>query len=155
MGTNYYLYRNPDEAEGKHVGKCSAAGLYCWDCHQTLAGGGDVKKVHMEIKPLPACPKCGKKVALTPWLSPKGNLLKANEFNPVLVQLGLQKPGETPLPTGIAGASSFTWAMPIEEAKGHTLIDEYEQVYTWEDFERKVLAYCPIQFTDSIGVDFS
>ena len=49
MGTNYYLtgYKNDDEKDSAefHIGKRSAAGLFCFDCGVTLCKGG-VREVH-------------------------------------------------------------------------------------------------------------
>ena len=152
MGTNFYLKSTPKESEDDddptyHVGKRSAAGLYCWDCRQTLEGGGDEVQVHGNGPRLPACPKCGKAHHERPFDAPG--------YNPVKIELGFQKAGEEPLPTGVDGCSSFTWAMPREEAEGHDLVDEYGREYSWVEFEAKVLRYCPIQLFHAIGRAFS
>ena len=37
MGTNFYIIDKDQEySEGRHIGKRSAAGWYCWDCGTTL-----------------------------------------------------------------------------------------------------------------------
>ena len=44
MGTNYYLKGHRGDDNPKyHIGKRSAAGLYCWDCHITLCKGGNLE----------------------------------------------------------------------------------------------------------------
>ena len=41
MGTNFYLGKYVYETKYEnHIGKRSAAGLYCWDCDETLIIGG-------------------------------------------------------------------------------------------------------------------
>lgn len=42
MGTNFYLKGHRGDDDPKyHIGKRSAAGLYCWDCRITLCKGGE------------------------------------------------------------------------------------------------------------------
>lgn len=44
MGTNYYArgYRRIADMDPQyHIGKRSAAGLYCWDCGKTLCKDGE------------------------------------------------------------------------------------------------------------------
>ena len=61
--------------------------------------------------------------------------------------------------TGVAGCSSFSWAMepePILSARdfgGEVIEDEYGRLYTLDAF-RDVLLECPVQFRN-VGVWFS
>jgi len=123
-----------------HIGKRSAAGLYCWSCRVSLCregesqihyGGGPQRR---EERWYDACPKCGRKKG--------GRDLDAE--------------------TGVGHACSFTWAQiphkvrrVCEERPQESLIeDEYDRSYTGEEF-LKELRFCPIVFTDSIGRFFS
>lgn len=135
-----------------HIGKRSAAGLYCWDCRVTLAEGGESMIHSGRIGTLDACPKCGK----TP--DPARETMRG----PVAVELGFAKP-EVAAPRGIGGAASFSWAQNpervrriCEERLDETLIqDEYGRDMTCREFLNMLAANCPIEFTRSIGVWFS
>ena len=138
MGTNFY-------AEGIHIGKRSAAGWYCWDCGVTLCKGGE-SKVHYDGGFYDRCPKCGKK--------PERETLENGAAGR---ELGFNK--NTPAPkTGVKSCASFTWAINPEtwrKAVGKKRIkDEYGRWLCRADFEA-VLSECPIQFTDSVGEEFS
>lgn len=135
MGTNFYFM-------GEHVGKQSAAGLYCWNCHETLCKDGKdgIHKGKSEWHE--ACPKCG--------LMPKS----WKEREPM---------------KGISTVCSFTWAMEPEVFQKklkswnrfrflwklgifeNPLKDEYGGQI--ENFS-EVLKYAPIQFR-AIGESFS
>ncbi len=55
MSTNFYLVTDEEKI---HIGKRSAAGLYCHDCSQTLCKGGE-SAIHTGQSPiLVHCPKC-------------------------------------------------------------------------------------------------
>jgi hypothetical protein len=173
MGTNFYwaAITKPAEAsvtfadgelqqihipsEGKHIGKRSAAGMYCYDCDMTLCPGGR-EKVHMgriTDPPWPEnCPKCGKGRTTPPNLT----------SGPAAVELGFAKP-EVTRPKGVAGCSSFSWAIEpgevrnICETRGNetTVVDEYGRTLTGKEFLGMLRANCPIEYTDSIGHEFS
>jgi hypothetical protein len=172
MGTNFYLYEelklctyNMDGSQvkdyrGTHIGKRSAAGLYCWDCGVSLAQGGS-ESIHFsgtptsedhgyciechrpwDVRWFKECPLCGK----TP---------KEEGFNESAAgrELGFnKKPFQR---VGVASCSSFSWAiMPYEfHATATKIVDEYGTVYSHEEFVN-ALRDCPIQFFGSIGKDF-
>lgn len=133
MGTNFYTQT------GQHVGKRSAAGMYCWDCGVTLCQG----RVHYGDPFYDGCPKCGRKRDNEGL----GNSSAGRE-------LGFNK--SVPLAkTGVRSCSSFSWASEPSSLEGFAVIeDEYGRRYTKREFQ-DVLEECPIQFTDSIGVEFS
>lgn len=134
MGTNFYGYG------GKHIGKRSAAGLYCWDCGTTLCVSGNNGVHKDESYWYEACPKCGKKPI-------EENLASGAAGR----ELGFNK---TPFSrgSGVSSCSSFTWAIDPEKFKG--IKDEYGRKYTREEFD-KMLEECPIQYFDMIGEEFS
>lgn len=55
MGCNFYTLKD------EHIGKRSAAGLYCWDCGITLCKDREAGNHLSESKWFEACHKCGKK----------------------------------------------------------------------------------------------
>ena len=138
MSCNFYTIK------GTHIGKRSAAGLYCWDCNITLNKDGN-DGVH-EYKSLwyIVCPKCGKKPIKEDFSN-----------NSAGRELGFNK---QPMQkkTGVASCSSFTWAISSSKAKNIKLIkDEYGKLYTNKQFFNEVLSECPIQFYHLIGKQFS
>ena len=141
MGTNFYVkgHQNNDEPR-YHIGKRSAAGLYCWDCNATLCVGGVIAIHKGEAVWADACPLCGK----TPE---KENLADSSSGR----ELGFNhnEPGKK---TGVRSCSSFTWARKL--GKIRKIVDEYGREYTREQFN-KVLEECPIQFYHSLGQRFS
>jgi len=162
MGTNFFLngyrYHQNRCSPEYHIGKRSAAGLYCWDCDTTLQIGGET------------CPKCGQgEKAEGLSQSAAGRELGFNNQSPQVK-------------TGVASCSSFTWAMhpghlemimDILEDGGsvpemacpacgnahkdrveYPVEDEYGHKYSIQEF-REVLTECPIQFHDAVGTHFS
>ena len=136
MGTNFYTIN------GTHIGKRSAAGKYCWDCNVTFCKQGDsgVHDYHSEW--YNACPICGKKypeLSMLSWAVSK--------------ELGFNKiKGKQ---TGVGTCCSFTWAVHPDKIKMILLFkDEYDRIYTKWQFKKEI-DFCPIQFYDSIGKDFS
>ena len=105
MGTNFYVrgYRH-DDGPMTHIGKRSAAGLYCWDCGVTLCKGGE-SQVHMgrwedqDERWYKKCPKCGK--------SP---LKESFETSSSGRELGFNKTQPTKK-TGVQSCSSFSWCV--------------------------------------------
>lgn len=147
MGTNFYTadYRNSDFDSMDpeyHVGKRSAAGLYCWDCRQTLIIGGE-SAVHTGAGAHDHCPQCGAGRAVEDLVaSAVGRELGFNQSAPIAK-------------TGVRGCASFTWVKRPEELEGiDTIWDEYGDRYTRDEFIA-ALQECPIQFFDSIGRWFS
>ena len=133
MGTNFYTL------DGKHIGKRSAAGLYCWDCMVTLCKG----RVHYGNDFHDICPQCGQGPARENLdNSAAGRELGFNKFAPVLK-------------TGVRSCASFGWAMnPSQIVTLGTVVDEYKREYSFMEF-MGVLNECPLQMTDSIGKEFS
>jgi len=155
MGTNFYWKHkletaDSDEADMNpsiHIGKRSAAGLYCWDCMTTLCRGGE-KEVHTsryyypERQWHPECPKCGKTKEES-----------TEEHSAGMVELGFQKPITKRL-KGISSCSSFTFAQTPANVKQACLdhhndviiINEYKQEYTGKQFLDMLRFNCPIEF---------
>jgi hypothetical protein len=158
MGTNFYL-RGEGDRDERHIGKRSAAGAYCWDCGVTLCTRGKAG-LHYGHPFHDACPRCGKRPQKEGWdNSTAGRELGLNKSAPARKR-------------GVGSCSSFSWDMdprdldaiarqcslPADDtpdgAPAALIEDEYRRTYTYEDFQR-MLTECPIQFTDSIGRDFS
>src|SRR3990172_6614512 len=100
MGTNFYIrgYRR-DDSPDHHIGKRSSAGLYCWDCRETLCLDGE-KGVH-ESKSgwATMCRVCGQK--------PNRERLDSSTAGR---ELGFNR--DTPRrKSGVSSCSSFSWAM--------------------------------------------
>jgi hypothetical protein len=165
MGTNFYLrgHRHDDSPEF-HIGKRSAAGLYCWDCDVTLCLEGE-SGVHHRSTWYDACPSCGRSAAKESLgVSAVGRELGFNKSQPQAKK-------------GIGSCSSFSWAIELErllqlaamlyqpdqvslpflsprvESPKYTIEDEYGGLYTLVKF-RQILDECPIQFTHMIGQVF-
>jgi hypothetical protein len=154
MGTNFYLnyVTRGDSGDPKyHVGKRSAAGLYCWDCGVTLCTGGEEGIHYSQHGWHDKCPQCGQE------------RIDEGVFGGAAGrELGFNK--ETPQrKTGVQSCASFSWgidrgdvekkAKRIQRYRMHGIVDEYGQGYTWEEF-LQVLEECPVQSTRSIGVWF-
>jgi hypothetical protein len=146
MGTNFYWIKHQgDESIQYHIGKRSAAGRYCYDCGSTFNKDGTQSIHFSDRKRLgwnDVCPCCGK--------VPDD---KTPRYNPVMIELGFEKPGEKPA-EGIAGASSFTWTMmkhmwDLEKQIMYAsplVVDEYGREYTAKEFLDMIKRDCPIQF---------
>lgn len=151
MGTNFYGKLN---GETVHIGKRSAAGLYCWDCGVTLCKEGVENVHHTKVKNATfdntdhwtewykKCPKCGKS--------------STENFDDTTAARELGFNTATPhKKKGVATCSSFSWAIrPSSLSEVKKIEDEYGTKYTFLQF-KKVLEECPIQYTRSIGEDFS
>lgn len=142
MGTNFYFIENDN-----HIGKCSAAGWYCYDCNQTLCKAGE-KGVHESQSDWDdKCPEC--------------DLPPNKSHSPAMVELGFEKP-LTVKPQGVSGASSFSFAIEpadvVETCKeflGQKIIkNEYGDTFTGSEFLTMIDANCPIRFTKNIGIEF-
>jgi len=139
MGCNFSLL------SGKHIGKRSAAGDYCWDCKRTLCKEGE-KNIHEEDEHshwYEKCPVCG-----------KASKEESLEDSSAGRELGFnKKPFKKK--TGVSTCSSFTWAIESKSLKGKRFVrDEYGRKHTIKEF-KKILEECPVQFFDSIGQNFS
>ncbi len=165
MGTNFYIGKKREI----HIGKRSAAGLFCWDCGITLCKGGK-KEVHfserMANRPhtcfprvpqevidnrFDSCPSCGKKQEKeSPSESSGGK------------ELGFNKQSGKKM--GVRSCSSFSWAIddPIAfmidlktKTKKIAIFDEYGRKISKKDFKRIIFEDCPIRYYSSIGEEFS
>ena len=155
MGCNFYLadvdYFGVNMDDPKyHIGKRSAAGLYCYDCSITLCKNGE-KGIHEagDDKWHPACPKCGQKPNLEILLESAGGR-----------ELGFCKKPRLDL-TGVHSTSSFRWAMNESDfatamlnGGDKPIKDEYGKLYTLEEFH-EILCECKVIFYDSTGQNFS
>lgn len=161
MSTNFYwkvekqILPTGDEVEYErmdpavHIGKRSAAGLFCWDCGVTLCSGG-ISKVHHGYEFLKECPKCG--------MAKNG---KKDNNAPALVELGFSPP-RSGRPSGVTGACSFSWAQdPVrvrlicsDHLDDELIEDEYGRPLTCGEFLEMIATNCPIEYTDSVGVMF-
>jgi hypothetical protein len=154
MGTNFYIGREDGNPRGIHIGKRSAAGIYCWDCNETLCGTGKAGIHHGNSdKWLDKCPSCGK--ARTEEGIGESSAGKELGFN--------RQSGRK---TGVKSCSSFTWAIedPIEfilslknskASKGIEIFDEYDRKISKKDFLKIVLEDCPVRYYEAIGQEFS
>lgn len=163
MGTN--LYWNTTEAcirkgefvdtheEQSHIGKRSAAGLYCWDCELTLCRGGN-DAIHFNTHSWSdCCLECGKT-----YIDEK----VGTPGNPAGLELGFAPPN-IQRPTGVRGASSFTWAQDplfVREtcrifATKPMIRDEYRRIFLCAEFIEMLRVQCPIEHVRSIGQYFS
>jgi len=158
MGTNFYWARGNVRYSTNpliHIGKRSAAGMYCWDCGVTLCKGGNAK-IHFgtlfnyDEEWYDKCPKCGQE-RVTEGIN-KG----------IVVELGFAKPRSSK-PTGVQGCSSFSWAQePLSVRKRclrlsnrwrKIVVDEYGQKYTGKQFIKMLDTNCPVQY-ECIGQEF-
>lgn len=136
MGTNFYTLA------GTHIGKRSAAGMYCWDCMKTLCIQGEAGIHLSESEWLPACPSCRSK--------PVKELI---EHSAAGRELGFNKsiPAQK---SGVKTCSSFRWAVePVSIKKIRFIKDEYGQRFTTQQFWNEILAECPVRYF-SIGKYF-
>ena len=168
MGTCFYVrgHANSDDHTNPsvHIGKRSAAGIYCWDCHQTLCMQGE-EAIHYSGRNefYDKCPKCGKEPI-------KEELSESAAGR----ELGFNK-DEPRRKKGVASCCSFTWAMSPDDLciniddnlqvpcdfDDHEAIydaapveDEYGRLYTIPEF-MTMLKECPVQFMQHIGEHFS
>jgi hypothetical protein len=137
MGCNFYTLK------GKHIGKRSAAGYYCWECKITLCKDGE-KRIHRsDSRWYKACPKCHKKP-----------ITETITQGAVGRELGFNKTPFAPR-TGVTTCSSFSWAMEKTNiAKVRFVLDEYGKRFTLKEFDA-ILSECPVQYFHHIGQEFS
>jgi hypothetical protein len=151
MGTNFYWKKFLSKKEGEHIGKRSAAGLFCWNCGITLCKDG-VPGIHRGKSAwYESCPNCGKK--------------HEPEDRPIAkaasIELGFSKARDK-RPVGVHSCSSFTWGQSpysvisrIRRNPFLRVMDEYERSYSGRSFLKMIKNNCPISFEDSVGRDFS
>jgi hypothetical protein len=154
MGTNYYIkgYKTVCIRDGLddmnpevHIGKRSAAGPYCFDCHQTLCKDGETG-IHLEqSKWEDRCPLCGQSKTIEPIDESSGGL-----------ELGFNKT-QTQKKTGVKSCSSFSWAMGDlgqvqKKIEQYSLditkpcaVDEYGREFTFKEF-RDLVYSCPVWY---------
>lgn len=165
MGTNYYIkgydkrqsdgecvYDDCDPAV--HIGKRSAAGLFCFDCGVTLCKGGKERIHFSQYDWHDACPQCGK----------TRDEEKLTESSAGL-ELGFNK-NATAKKTGVKSCSSWTWAMNKQDQlnqrlaemgqdpQGKCVVNEYGDEFTLAEFLELIDA-CPVHYEGSIGGFFS
>lgn len=133
-----------------HIGKRSAAGLYCWNCRCTLCAAGE-EYIHYSRhnRFLDHCPRCGS--------GPTNE-----QDGPVAVELGWSE-GRQEAPTGVRGTSSFTWAQEpavvrrtCEERMDESIVvDEYGTEMTGREFLTMLRCNCAVEYLHLVGKWFS
>lgn len=174
MGTNFYLTHHafvdgeykldrPCECCGRkdavddmspvvHVGKRSAAGLYCWDCRMTFCKEGEERVHHSGTFWYDFCPSCGKEY------EQNHDLLKQGA---AAIELGFATTEEQ-VPTGVGTVCSFSWAQPPDkfrefvETRADQIIvkDEYGRELTGQQFLTMLACNCPVELTHFVGDHF-
>lgn len=155
MGTNFYFGKD----EGVHIGKRSAAGLFCWDCVVSLCNhsvdtlrGKDLygsDAIHYSNKEpwLEVCPICGN----APLEETLDNSASGRE-------LGFNK-NRPSAKNNVTSCCSFSWALSPKDfcdlfiAGEMQIFDEYGREYTRNEF-RDVLSECPIKYYHIVGIEF-
>ncbi len=166
MGTNFYWLEpapkchacgapQGEPREGEHVGKRSAAGLYCWDCDETLCPEGKAR-IHYSTGASSwhkTCPKCGK--------APAQETLQNSSCG---VELGFARPrAEGERPRSVSSTASFSWAAQPQQVRQRCeenldqdlIVSEYGDRLTGRAFLAMLRANCAVEYTDSIGTHFS
>jgi hypothetical protein len=125
MGTNFYFVDRETGDELRHIGKRSAAGMFCWDCGLSLCAAGNAD-VHKGVKNwLKECAVCGNN----------------------------DKDGVS-LCCSFTWAMSPGLFSDIKGAPNVMIRDEYGGDYSISEFS-SVLNGCPIQFFHLIGKEFT
>lgn len=145
MGTNFYFV-DIDETIKEHIGKRSAAGLFCWNCGISLNFDGNNNVHRGGNNWLKECPICGKQITVEKLINSTGG--RELGFNKV-------KPQRK---RNVASCSSFTWAM----SPGHFAnLKTKQDLHIQDEYGTKIndfgviLSECPIMFWDAIGQEFS
>lgn len=147
LGRRSYQYK-----DSRHIGKRSAAGLYCWDCGVSLNKGN----VHYDNEWHEKCPKCG---------NTEVRNFEEHELSlpvPVAMELGFSPPRREK-PRGVSPCSSFTYAQEPDYVDrvcklnlGRFIVeDEYGRRCSAGEFLGMLENNCPLRFTNMIGRDFS
>ena len=137
MGTNFYFI---DGEKQIHIGKQSAAGLFCWDCGLSLCKEGHDKIHYGNTHFAKKCLICGKEY--------KKETLNESAAGR---ELGFNK-NKPKVKTGVATYSSFTWAISQGQFINLPIKDEYNRIIN--DFSA-ILSEYPIKFFYNIGKEFS
>jgi len=155
MGTNFYTKKNfiDSMCSKYHIGKRSAAGLYCFDCGITLCKDGEERVHYCKRNDDPnspdttwhkTCPKCGK--------FPQEEKLDEGSVGR---ELGFNK-SIPKKKKGVKSCSSFSWVISPSELKKLKLkyiYNEYGDKFTLKEF-KELLKESPIQYM-KIGEEFS
>ena len=139
MGTNFYFL------DDVHIGKRSAAGLYCFNCGVTLCKEGEAQIHYGKSDWFDACPKCGVK-----------RIEEKLENSSAGMELGFNKK-VSEIKKGVATCCSFTWAFVpfhFRHTKSKFVKDEYGTRYTLKEFNQMLDSY-PVHYYGSIGKEFS
>lgn len=146
MGTNYYWknYGERSDDINIHIGKRSAAGLYCYDCGTTFTREGTELLHTGKSTEYDNCPCCGKTIDEN----------NKSIYNAANVELGFQKDIHGIKLKGVQTASSFTWTLMkhkyniIKKMKitDKLIVDEYDREFTCKEFVENVLVFCPIEY---------
>lgn len=133
-----------------HIGKRSAAGLYCWKCNVTLCIGG-VEKIHYGRNNwYSVCPICHE--------APINESQQGSGY----VELGLAEP-KPERPYDVRSCASFSWAqdhIQVLETCNKNLdtqiiADEYGRKLTGKEFIDMLATNCPIEYFTSVGKQFA
>lgn len=125
---------------GKHIGKRSAAGLYCTSCGTTLSRYGTQFIHSCEYQgEYDSCPICGE---------------KRDKDSGITGSVALELFGKKEIERGsVRSVSSFTWTTGrmkkfiLEEANPSWKIkDEYEKKHTIQEFRKMYADFCFIEF---------
>ena len=169
-GTNFYWKRSasgnlPRFVFAGHIGKRSAAGLYCWDCGTPLArpvqcapnsfctSNWVAPAVHgSSASQMTECPRCHG--------APQPDAQDASAPGHAAgLALGWAKP-LAERPWGVRSASSFLWAQEpartiatLRQWPDGVIVSEYEREYSASDFF-DMLLLIPMWFTDQVGREF-
>ena len=171
MGTNFYFrykeFKDIEDyedynnyAEDMHIGKRSAAGMYCWDCGVTLCNSDrdcitrqivyGTDAIHQGFKRdwLDRCPVCDKEPQKEDLFNSAGGR-----------ELGFNT-SEPKKKEGVSSCSSFSWGMSHRRFQSIIstgfveIVDEYDRRYSTQEFQ-EVLQECPIKFYRHVGQGFS
>jgi len=143
VGTNYYLggrqLRTESSDPDIHLGKTSAAGLWCWDCNISLLKSG---RIHYDAKFRDTCPQCGQ--------GPHGKHFWDELFS------GFDASGHKR--HGVMACYSFLFAQSPSRVFGYNpdrlVKDEYGKELTMREFWQ-VVEKARYTFTNSVGKRFS
>lgn len=159
----YSIYKQEETREDEereeryrlHIGKRSAAGLYCWDCNQTFCKKGESHIHNGRFKDRDRdwhkkCPSCNKVQK------------KDEEHGSGMIELGFSNPKPS-RPTGVQTCSSFSWAQEPETVftvckeneNLEIIVDEYGRKMSGREFLDMLDHNCPVRFTEWIGANFS
>lgn len=139
MGTNFY------KMDGTHIGKRSAAGMYCFDCNVTLCARGPNAVHEGRSNWHDQCPECGKKYIPDKLEESSAGLELGFNKNPINAN------------EGVKSCSSFTWAISKQDfyrSWVRKVKDEYGRVYTKKEFIKMLDSY-PLHYFHLLGRSFS